>query len=116
MIDYRPSSGDLGGLGQQDHSYQLGPIRADAANIIPPQKAGKMVVAAGLLGSNPATRWAPVNPLSYESTVVPNIHVIGDSQGTGQPKSGHMANSQAKGMCGCTHPLLCLARHRIRRP
>lgn len=73
-----------------------GPIRADAANIIPRQRAGKVVVAAGLLGSDPATRWAPVNPLSYESTLVPNVHVIGDSQGTGQPKSGHMANAEAK--------------------
>ena len=25
-----------------------------------------------------------------------NVHIIGDSQGAGQPKSAHMANSQAK--------------------
>ena len=97
VIDYRPSSvvSSVDWANKTIHT-NWGPIRADAANIIPPQKAGKMVVAAGLLGSNPATRWAPVNPLSYESTLVPNIHVIGDSQGTGQPKSGHMANAQAK--------------------
>lgn len=74
----------------------IGAIRADAANIIPPQRAGKLAAAAGLLGSNTATRWAPVNPLTYESLLVPHVHVIGDSQGTGQPKSGHMANAQAK--------------------
>jgi hypothetical protein len=36
--------------------------------------------------------------LSYESTAVGinNIHVIGDSQGTGQPKAGHIANAEAK--------------------
>jgi len=39
---------------------------------------------------------ALVNPLSYASTVAPDIHILGDSQGTGQPKSGHMANAQAK--------------------
>ncbi len=73
-----------------------GPIQADAANIIPRQRAGQLLAASGLLGSDPATRWAPVNPLSYESRLVPDVHVIGDSQGTGQPKSGHMANAQAK--------------------
>jgi hypothetical protein len=41
-------------------------------------------------------RWALVNPLTYGSTADPYIHILGDSQGTGQPKSGHMANSQAK--------------------
>ena len=97
VIEYRPNSvvSSVDWANKTIHT-NWGPIRADGANIIPPQKAGKLVVAAGLLGTNPATRWAPVNPLSYESTVVPHIHVIGDSQGTGQPKSGHMANSQAK--------------------
>ena len=37
-----------------------------------------------------------VNPLNYASTIHPDIHILGDSQGTGLPKSGHMANSQAK--------------------
>ena len=97
VIEYRPNSvvSSVDWANKTIHT-NWGQIRADGANIIPPQKAGKLVVAAGLLGTNPATRWAPVNPLSYESTVVPHIHVIGDSQGTGQPKSGHMANSQAK--------------------
>ena len=42
--------------------------------------------------------WAPVDPLTYESTLsnFSSVHIIGDSQGTGQPKSGHMANAQAK--------------------
>ena len=36
--------------------------------------------------------------MTFESTVAPNVHVIGDSvQGAPlMPKSGHMANSQAK--------------------
>jgi len=43
--------------------------------------------------------WAPVNPLTYETTQLAGsgIHVIGDScTAPEQPKSGHMANSQAK--------------------
>lgn len=97
VIDYRPSSEVLSvDWAGKKIVTNWESVPFDAANIIPPQRAGKLVAAAGLLGSDPATRWAPVNPLSYESRVVPNVHVIGDSQGTGQPKSGHMANAQAK--------------------
>ena len=69
-------------------------IKADVLNIIPEQSAGEIIKSAGL--TTGAGRWAGVNPLSYESTMVNNIHVIGDSQGTGQPKAGHIANSEAK--------------------
>ncbi|NML27232.1 NAD(P)/FAD-dependent oxidoreductase [Zoogloea sp. G-4-1-14] len=97
VIDYRPNSEVLSvDWAGKKVVTNWESVPFDAANIIPPQRAGKLVAAAGLLGSDPATRWAPVNPLSYESRVVPNVHVIGDSQGTGQPKSGHMANAQAK--------------------
>lgn len=97
VIEYHPST-EVTSVDWANKTINTnwGPIRADAANIIPRQKAGKLVAAAGLLGSAPGARWASVNPLSYESTLVPNVHVIGDSQGTGQPKSGHMANAQAK--------------------
>lgn len=44
------------------------------------------------------TAGAPVDPATYESTLpgFDGIYVLGDSQGTGQPKSAHMASSQAK--------------------
>lgn len=64
-------------------------------NVIPNQRAGQIVTSAGLV-NDPSSRWALVNPLDYSSTANPEIHILGDSQGTGQPKSGHMANSQAK--------------------
>jgi NADPH-dependent 2,4-dienoyl-CoA reductase/sulfur reductase-like enzyme len=71
-----------------------GDFKADVLNVIPPQSAGSLVLQSGL--ANVGGRWAGVNPLSYESTAVPNIHIIGDSQGTGQPKAGHIANAEAK--------------------
>lgn len=72
-----------------------GTYNADVLNVIPPQEAGALIHTAGL--NNDATgRWAAVNPLSYESTAAPGVHVIGDSQGTGQPKAGHIANAEAK--------------------
>ncbi|QTR54156.1 NAD(P)/FAD-dependent oxidoreductase [Thiothrix unzii] len=72
----------------------LGDYRADVLNVIPPQSAGEIIHTTGL--ANVGGKWAGVNPLSYESTAIANIHVIGDSQGTGQPKAGHIANAEAK--------------------
>lgn len=71
-------------------------VTADVINLIPAQKAGALAFASGLVPDG--SRFAPVNPLNYASTLVPaaNVHVLGDSQATGQAKSGHMANSQAK--------------------
>jgi len=72
-----------------------GEFKSDVLNVIPVHSAGKIVLDSGL--ANHATgRWADVNPISYESTAIPDVHIIGDSQGTGQPKAGHIANAEAK--------------------
>lgn len=73
----------------------FGDYRADVLNVIPPHQAGSIVKNHGLANSSSGD-WANVNPLSYESTAVQGIHIIGDSQGTGQPKAGHIANAEAK--------------------
>jgi len=72
-----------------------GDFEANVLNVIPVHSAGKIILDSGL-ANHPTGRWANVSPLSYESTAIPNIHVIGDSQGTGQPKAGHIANAEAK--------------------
>jgi sulfide dehydrogenase [flavocytochrome c] flavoprotein subunit len=64
------------------------------ANIIPPQKAGRIAELAGVADR---TGWCPVDPISFESTLQPNIHVVGDACIAGaMPKAGFAANSQAK--------------------
>ncbi|MFZ3175158.1 MAG: FAD/NAD(P)-binding oxidoreductase [Thiobacillus sp.] len=71
---------------------------AKVLNYIPNQRAG--AIAAGLPLNS--TGFVPVNPLTYGTASHPNIHVIGDScavpasDGKAVPKSGHMANSEAK--------------------
>lgn len=67
-------------------------LTSKVLNVIPKQKAAPIVFKAGVNSGN----WAPINPLSYESTVMNGIYIIGDSQGTGQPKAGHIGNSEAK--------------------
>jgi sulfide dehydrogenase [flavocytochrome c] flavoprotein subunit len=67
---------------------------AAVLNIIPAQKAGALAFAAGLTD---ASGWCPVELDSFESTLKPNIHVIGDAcTATPLPKSGFAANSEAK--------------------
>ncbi len=73
----------------------IGDFQGDVLNVIPSHKAAEVVANAGLTDDS---GWAPVDVLSYESRLsgFPGVHVIGDSQASGQPKSGHMANAQAK--------------------
>ena len=65
-------------------------------NPIPPQRAPQLLKDAGLLSADPLKPFAPVNVLSYESTLEAFIHVIGDASLTTQPKAGHIGNQQAK--------------------
>ena len=69
-------------------------FKASVANIIPPQRAGALAHKAGLAD---ASGWCPVDPHSFESTLLPGIHVVGDAANAGDmPKSAFCANSQAK--------------------
>ncbi|NTW51995.1 MAG: FAD-dependent oxidoreductase [Chlorobiaceae bacterium] len=73
---------------------ELDVVKGAVINIIPPQKAGKIAVDAGLIDTS---GWCPINPVSFESTLHPGIHVIGDACVAGpMPKSGFAASSQGK--------------------
>lgn len=71
-------------------------IKADVLNIVPPQRAGNIAQAAGIINAN--NRWCQVNWLTMESTARPGVHVLGDATlaAPAMPKSGHMANQHAK--------------------
>src|SRR3954471_21020356 len=68
--------------------------QAAVANIIPPQKAGRI---ADLAQVSDRSGWCPVDAITFESKQQPNIHVIGDAAIMGaMPKSAFSANAQAK--------------------
>jgi NADPH-dependent 2,4-dienoyl-CoA reductase/sulfur reductase-like enzyme len=68
--------------------------QAKVANVIPPQKAGRIAEAAGVADRS---GWCPIDPATFESKLQPNVHVIGDAAIAGaMPKSAFAANSQAK--------------------
>ena len=72
----------------------FGNYTAQVANVIPPQQAGRI---AGIAGAVDKTGWCPIDPVTFASKLVPNIHVIGDACiGGGIPKSASAANAQGK--------------------
>ena len=69
-------------------------IKANVLNIIPAQKAGKIAWQAGLTDES---GWCPVVSRTCESTLQPDIHVIGDAAIQAPiPKSAFAAVSEAK--------------------
>jgi NADPH-dependent 2,4-dienoyl-CoA reductase/sulfur reductase-like enzyme len=72
----------------------FGQHRATVANVIPPQKAGRIAEVAGVADRS---GWCPIDPVTFESKLVAGIHVIGDAAIAGaMPKSAFAANAQAK--------------------
>jgi sulfide dehydrogenase [flavocytochrome c] flavoprotein chain len=72
----------------------FGNYTAQVANIIPPQKAGLIASIAGAVDN---TGWCPIDPVTFASRLVPDVHVIGDACiGGGVPKSASAANAQGK--------------------
>jgi sulfide dehydrogenase [flavocytochrome c] flavoprotein subunit len=72
----------------------FGKHQAKVANVIPPQKAGRIAEVAGVTDRS---GWCPIDPVTFESKLQAGIHVIGDAAIAGaMPKSAFAANSQAK--------------------
>lgn len=70
------------------------PQKGDVVNLIPPQKAGEIAHAAGLVSND---GWCKVNQRTFESDVHKDVHVIGDASAASPlPKSGFAASSEAK--------------------
>jgi sulfide dehydrogenase [flavocytochrome c] flavoprotein subunit len=73
---------------------EFGNYTPDVANVIPPQRAGRI---AEIAGATDATGWCPIDPVTFESKLVKNVHVIGDAcLGGGIPKSASAASAQGK--------------------
>ncbi len=76
---------------------EFGNHDAQVANVIPPQKASNI---AKLAGAADNTGWCPIEPATFASKLVPNIHVIGDAIiGGSVPKSASAAHAEGKA-CG----------------
>lgn len=98
MIEHIPLSqgGRVTGVDMATRTVvtEFGNYTPDVANIIPPQKAGRI---AALAGAADRTGWCPIDASSFASKLVPDVHVIGDAcLGGGIPKSAGAAQAQGK--------------------
>ena len=115
LVEYRPNYvlTDVDVRTQTAKFETQDDVRATVLNVIPPQRAGAVARAAGVVTAN--DRWCEVDFLSYESISVRNVHVLGDAIQVAplMPKSGHMANQQAK---VCAAAVVALLSERAPNP
>lgn len=108
MIEYRTVKDD-GRVIRVDAKSKMfftdfGDYKGDVLNFIPAQQAALIAHVSGLADE---TAWCPVEPLTFESTLKKNIHVIGDAAiSNPMPKSGFSANTQAKVVAAAIAALL----------
>jgi sulfide dehydrogenase [flavocytochrome c] flavoprotein chain len=97
ILEYRPNS-ELREVDASGRTAVLDfdKVRADVLNVIPPQRAGRVVDLAGAPLIN--GRWADIDWLTMQARGLPGVHVLGDAifPAAAMPKSGHMANQHAK--------------------
>jgi NADPH-dependent 2,4-dienoyl-CoA reductase/sulfur reductase-like enzyme len=97
MIEFRGNSKAIGvDAATKTVKLEVEDVKGDVLNVVPPQRAGDIAVKAGLITAN--NRWCGVDWRTTESTVAKGVHVLGDAtlSAPGMPKSGGMANQQAK--------------------
>lgn len=82
----------------------FGKHTVQVANVIPPQRAGRI---AEIAGATDKSGWCSIDPMTFESKHVSNVHAIGDACiAGGMPKSAFSANAQAKACAAAVVTLL----------
>jgi NADH dehydrogenase FAD-containing subunit len=97
MIEFRGNSKAIGvDPASNTLKLEVEDVRGDVLNVVPPQRAGDIAAKAGLVTAN--DRWCGVDWRTTESIAAKGVHVLGDAtlSAPGMPKSGSMANQQAK--------------------
>lgn len=80
-------------------------FKGDVVNFIPPQRAAAVAANSGLTGTG---EWCQIDQATFESLIVPHVHVLGDAAIVGDmPKSGFSASVQG-GVCA--HVVAALLR------
>lgn len=93
MIDYRPINVARSlDVDKMMVGTEFDDVKADVINLIPPMRAAEICGMAGVRDGN----WCTIDYTTFESKVVPNVHIIGDSALTNFPKSAAIANSVGK--------------------
>lgn len=98
MIDYRPNNMPRSvDAKKMVVGTEFDEVKADVINVVPPMRAAAVCGMAGVRDGNNGN-WCTIDYRTFESKVVKNVHILGDSALTNFPKSGSVANNTGK-MC-----------------
>ncbi|WP_422010090.1 FCSD flavin-binding domain-containing protein [Roseateles sp.] len=94
MLEYRPNAELQEVLADGTARFEFEDVKADVLNLVPPQRAGDLVRDF----ANANRRWVGIDWLTLQAQAAPGVHVVGDAimSASAMPKSGHLANQQAK--------------------
>jgi len=94
VLEYRPNAELQEVLADGTARFEFEDVKADVLNLIPPQRAGDLVRDF----ANANRRWVGIDWLTLQAQAAPGVHVVGDAimSASAMPKSGHLANQQAK--------------------
>lgn len=94
VLEYRPNAELKEVTADGLARFEFEDVRASVLNLIPPQRAGDLASPF----ANVNRRWVGVDWLTMQAQAAPGVHVVGDAilSASGMPKSGHLANQQAK--------------------
>jgi sulfide dehydrogenase [flavocytochrome c] flavoprotein subunit len=98
MIDYRPNNQPRAvNAAKMTVSTEFDDVKGNVINVVPPMRAATICGMAGVRDGNNGN-WCTIDYATFESKVVKNVHILGDSALTNFPKSGSVANNTGK-MC-----------------
>ncbi len=96
LIDYRPGNVTVAvDAAAMKVTSEFDDVRGDVINLVPPMRAAAITALIGArTGDN--GNWCPVDYRSFESTEVPNVHILGDSILSNLSKAAALANNSGK--------------------
>ncbi|MDP2834601.1 MAG: FCSD flavin-binding domain-containing protein [Pseudomonadota bacterium] len=96
LIDYRPGNVAVAvDAAAMKVTSEFDDVKGDVINLVPPMRAAAITALVGArTGDN--GNWCPVDYRSFESTEVPNVHILGDSILSNLSKAAALANNCGK--------------------
>ena len=96
LIDYRANNISMAlDVGAMKVSTEFDDVKGDVINLVPPMRAGTITAEIGARTGDNST-WCPVSYLSFESSNVPNVHILGDAILSNLSKAAALANNSGK--------------------
>ncbi len=96
LIEYRPGNQPVAvDAATMKVSSEFDDVHGDVINLVPPMRAAALTAVVGARTGDDGS-WCPVDYTTFESTEVPNVHILGDSILSNLSKAAALANNSGK--------------------